>query len=77
MDHVGARRYVERRALLGTEVYTVLATPGVAQASKYIARFSQWKRPDGRQESVQVVGFDPDQQAWRTVESGRAARRTR
>ena len=43
------------------KVYTVLATPGVAQASKYIARFSQWKRPDGRQESVQVVGFDPDQ----------------
>ncbi len=43
------------------KVYTVLATPGVAHASKYIARFSQWKRPDGRQESVQVVGFDPDQ----------------
>ena len=43
------------------KVYTVLATPGVAHASKYIASFSQWKRPDGRQESVQVVGFDPDQ----------------
>ena len=43
------------------KIYTVLATPGVAHAAKYIARFSQWKRPDGRQESVQVVGFDPDQ----------------
>lgn len=41
--------------------YTVLRTPGVAQATKVIVRFSQWKRPDGRQESVQVVGFDPDQ----------------
>jgi putative ABC transport system permease protein len=36
---------------------TVLATPGVADASKYISRFTQWKRPDGRQESVQIVGI--------------------
>ena len=42
------------------KLYTVLSTPGVAVAAKYIARFSQWQRPDGRQESVQVVGFDPD-----------------
>ena len=37
---------------------TVLATPGVAAAGKYIAQFTQWKRPDGRQESVQVVGVE-------------------
>ncbi|HET7218357.1 MAG TPA: ABC transporter permease [Vicinamibacterales bacterium] len=37
---------------------TVLATPGVARAAKYIVRFTQWKRPDGRQESVQIVGVD-------------------
>ncbi len=43
------------------KLYTVLSTPGVDHATKYITRFSQWKRPDGRQESVQVVGFDPDQ----------------
>ncbi|MGE3959400.1 MAG: ABC transporter permease [Vicinamibacterales bacterium] len=43
------------------KVYTALRTPGVAEATKYVVRFSQWKRPDGRQESVQVVGFDPDQ----------------
>ena len=36
----------------------MLATPGVRTASKYIAQFTQWKRPDGRQESVQVVGID-------------------
>src|SRR5262249_13307845 len=34
---------------------TVLATPGVAAAAKYIAQFSQWTRPDGRHESVQIV----------------------
>ena len=37
---------------------TVLATPGVRTASKYVAQFTQWKRPDGRQDSVQVVGVD-------------------
>lgn len=50
---------------------TVLATPGVAGATKYIVRFSQWQRRDGRQESVQVVGFDPDQPLgapWNVVE---------
>lgn len=43
------------------KLYTLLRTPGVEHATKLIVRFSQWKRPDGRQESVQVVGFDPDQ----------------
>ena len=43
------------------KLYTVLKTPGVAHATNYIARFTQWKRPDGRQESVQIVGVDPDQ----------------
>jgi len=41
------------------KVATVLATPGVARAAKYIVRFTQWKRPDGRQESVQIVGVEP------------------
>src|SRR5262249_54483250 len=39
---------------------TVLATPGVAQATKTILRFSQWQRHDGRQDSVHVLGFDHD-----------------
>ena len=50
---------------------TVLATPGVAHATKYIARFSQWQRHDGRQENVQVVGVDPGQDLglpWNLVE---------
>ncbi|MBI3405386.1 MAG: FtsX-like permease family protein [Acidobacteria bacterium] len=40
-------------------VYTVLATPGVAKAEKFIARWSQWKRPDGRQEGALIIGFQP------------------
>jgi putative ABC transport system permease protein len=34
----------------------------VASAEKYIARFGNWKRPDGGHESVQVVGFNLDQE---------------
>jgi len=42
------------------KVFTVRATPGVAEAEKYVAKFSQWQRPDGRQENVQIVGFNLD-----------------
>jgi putative ABC transport system permease protein len=42
------------------KLYQVKAVPGVQDAEKYIVRFSQWKRPDGQQESVQVVGINPD-----------------
>src|SRR5215471_17731405 len=50
---------------------TALATPGIAHATKYIARFSQWQRHDGRQENVMVVGFDPGQSLggpWNVVD---------
>lgn len=68
--------YIEQGvAFSERKLSTVLATPGVAHATKYIARFSQWQRPDGGQESVQVVGFDPDQPLggpWNVVD-GRVA----
>jgi putative ABC transport system permease protein len=51
--------YIEQGvAFSERKLSTVLATPGVAAAGKYIVQFSQWKRPDGRQESVQVVGLE-------------------
>jgi putative ABC transport system permease protein len=40
--------------------YQVLATPGVAQATKYIVHWAIWKEPDGHSESVAIVGCDPD-----------------
>jgi putative ABC transport system permease protein len=43
---------------------TILATPGVARAAKFAVRFTQWKRPDGRQESVQVVGVELGSGLW-------------
>lgn len=40
--------------------YQVLATPGVAEAEKYIVRWTQWKEPNGHTESVEVIGGNPD-----------------
>ena len=42
------------------KLYQVRAVPGVANAQKFILRWTQWKRHDGRQESVQIVGINPD-----------------
>jgi putative ABC transport system permease protein len=53
------------------KLYHARAVPGVAEAEKYIVRFSTWKRPDGGKESCEIVGFDPDTRLgapWRVVE---------
>lgn len=42
------------------KLYQVRALPGVEAAEKVIVRWTDWKRPDGRQESVQIVGMNPD-----------------
>ena len=49
----------------------VRGVPGVADAQKLIARFADWKLHDGSQESVLIIGFDPDSQLgrpWNLVE---------
>src|SRR5262245_37191351 len=70
IDHSGADLWVMSAGVGYIEVgvpfserklSTVLATPGVARATKYITRFSQWRRHDGRQENIQIIGFDPNQ----------------
>jgi putative ABC transport system permease protein len=54
--------YIEQGGIFSErKLYQARATPGVAAAEKYIARFGNWKRPDGGLESVQVVGFNTDQ----------------
>jgi putative ABC transport system permease protein len=39
--------------------YQVKAVPGVADAEKLIVRGTRWNRPDGAQEAIQIVGFNP------------------
>lgn len=41
------------------KLYDARAIPGVAAAQKHVVRFSQWKKPDGGQEGVMLVGFEP------------------
>jgi len=42
------------------KLYEVRSVPGVAWAEKYLLAFGYWKTPSGSQETVQMVGFDPD-----------------
>ncbi len=42
------------------KLYQVRAIPGVEHADKFINRWTEWKRPDGRRESVQIVGFNTE-----------------
>lgn len=51
--------------------YQVLSTPGVQQAEKYMQAFGRWKRPDGRIENIQVIGFRPGSglgEPWNVVQ---------
>ncbi len=53
------------------KLYQARAVPGVADAQKLIIHWTQWKRPDGRNESVQIVGINPDSslaQPWNLVQ---------
>ncbi len=80
IDHSGADLWVTSKHVpyieLGVpfserKLYQVKAVPGVADAEKFILRWTQWKRADGRTESVQIVGFNPDRPLggpWNLVE---------
>jgi len=53
------------------KLYQVRAVAGVAEAQKFLTRWTQWKQPNGHQESVQIVGFNPDSalgRPWNLVE---------
>jgi len=60
---IGAKglAYLEQAAPFSErKLQQVRATPGVAAAEKYILIWGNWKRPDGRKESVVIVGVNPD-----------------
>lgn len=40
------------------KLYDALATPGVAAAQRHVVQFTQWKKPDGGQEGVLLIGVD-------------------
>ncbi len=40
--------------------YEVLSVPGVADAARMVVDFAFWKKPDGGQESIEIVAVDTD-----------------
>ena len=54
----GLRNFDQAAPFSERKLYQALATPGVARAEKYIVSVSRWKRPDGGEEGVGIVGFD-------------------
>ena len=64
--------YVEQGvAFSERKLNQVRAVPGVTDAQKIIAHFARWKRHDGAQESIQIVGInvdDPIERPWNLVE---------
>jgi putative ABC transport system permease protein len=80
IDNSGADFWVVSRGVGYLEVavpfseknlYHAMATPGVADAQKFIVRFSVWKQADGSQHNCEVLGLDPDSsmgRPWNVVE---------
>jgi putative ABC transport system permease protein len=80
IDHSGADLWITSKnvpyveqgvAFSERKLNQVRAVPGVADAQKIIAHWTQWKRHDGGEESVQIVGInvdDPLEQPWNLVE---------
>ena len=80
IDHAGADLWVSSPKVPYVEMGVpfserklnqVRAVPGVADAQKLISQWTQWKLHDGSQESVQIIGFDPNSPLgapWNLVE---------
>lgn len=53
--------------------YQVMGVPGVEAVEKHVAGFSQWKKPDGAEEGILLIGFnldDPIGGPWNLVAGG-------
>ena len=82
IDHSGADLWITSKnvpyveqgvAFSERKLNQTRAVPGVADAQKIIAHWTQWKRHDGGEESVQIVGLNVDdflERPWNLV-SGR------
>ena len=80
IDHSGADLWITSKnvpyveqgvAFSERKLNQVRAVEGVADAQKIMARWTQWKRHDGGQDSVQIVGFNVDdrlERPWNLVE---------
>jgi putative ABC transport system permease protein len=69
IDHSGVDLWITAKGMQNFDVgrpiserklYQALAVRGVAKAEKYIVQFMTWKVPNGAQEGIEVIGFNPD-----------------
>ncbi len=58
ITYPGVRNFDQGRPFPERKRYQALAVPGVERAEKYIMGFTQWKRTDGSQEPIEIVGFE-------------------
>src|SRR5262249_14041745 len=67
IDHSGADFWICAKGVQYFEVgfplperklYQILSVPGVAAASRYVVKFTNWRRPDGAQKNVEVIGYE-------------------
>jgi putative ABC transport system permease protein len=80
IDHSGADLWITSKnvpyveqgvAFSERKLNQVRAVPGVADAQKMIAHWTQWKRHDGGEDSVQIVGINVDdnlERPWNLVQ---------
>ncbi len=80
IDHSGADLWIRSKnvsyveqgvAFSERKLNQVRAVPGVADAQKIIAHWTQWKRHDGGEDSVQIVGINVDdnlERPWNLVQ---------
>lgn len=68
IDHSGADLWVTSRDVTNLEngvpfgemkYYQARGVPGVAEVQKHVAGFGQWKKPNGAEEGILLIGFQP------------------
>lgn len=68
IDHSGADLWVTSRDVTNLEngvpfgemkYYQARGVPGVAEVQKHVTGFGQWKKPNGAEEGILLIGFQP------------------
>ncbi len=69
IDHIEADLWITAKNLKNFDfglpfseqkLYEARRAPGVLWAERFLMGFSYWKMPDGGQETIQVIGFNPE-----------------
>ncbi len=55
---VGTKSFDDASLLTGRETYPVLSTPGVKSAEELVVGFTSWRKPEGGNKAIVLVGSD-------------------